>query len=192
MESESDLDSGSDCDEELYEMDKGEDQQLEDDDKEYDEKKNKRNPTSDVFSDNWKHISGDKYLNVGRNETLPSPKIPIDSSLEDPYNLFCLFFPDELFNLIAVETNRYYHQFIEENKHKFTKNQILKQNKWNDLTVETAKSFVAIIFLMGINPRHSLRDHWQSNPLLRSVASDHISSGKFLQIWRFLHLHDNR
>lgn len=141
--------------------------------------------------ENWKHIPGDKYLNVERKENMPSAKIPIDESLEDPYNLFCLFFPDELFQLIVTETNRYFHQFIEENPNSILAKNGCRNYQWKDLTIDTARGFVAATFLMGLIPRHDMLDHFKSG-ILQSNIKKYISKERFVDIWRFLHLHDNR
>lgn len=146
----------------------------------------------DVLYENWKHISAEKYLNAQRNETMPSPKIPIDESLNDPYTLFCHFFPDELMEMIASQTNRYYRQFMEENPNYTTEHKSSNIDRWQDMTVQTTRAYLAIIFLMGIIPRSYVEDHWRANALLKSVVAQHIQKGRFYMIWRFLHLNDNR
>lgn len=188
MESESFSDSCNDSVEELDELDNS----FEVEESENDEV-NCEIPSQDlIIAENWKRIPSDKYLKVQRNEAFPTPRIPIDETLDDPYNLFCHFFPNEMFELIATESNRYHDQYIELHPNHRTVNKAVRKTTWRDMTIETARGFIAIILLMGIVPRHYIRDHWKANPLLQSVVHKHIDRERFVYIWQFLHLYDNK
>ncbi len=48
-------------------------------------------------------------------------------------------------------------------------------HNWKDLDTLDIKSFIAILFLMGINVRSNMDDHWNTNPMLISSVLKYIS-----------------
>jgi len=44
---------------------------------------------------------------------------------------------------------------------------------------------------MRVNYRHSIDDHWSTNPYLRSIISEIISREQFYFLWENFHLADN-
>ena len=53
------------------------------------------------------------------------------------------------------------------------------------------KSFIGVLFLMGINRRAKVKGHWSNYPLLQLWTAKIIPQNRFWLIYRFLHLNDN-
>jgi hypothetical protein len=84
---------------------------------------------------------------------------------------------------IAEQTNNYYSDFTL-NLDRVDKKR-LYLNNWENINYLEIKAFVGITFLMGINKRFSIEDHWNTDELLNSVVSEKISFNKFLLLWKF-------
>ena len=75
--------------------------------------------------------------------TMPYTRTPGPTSLlRVPLGIyFVIFFFDQVWDLIKVETNRYANSFIDNNP---------STRAWTDTTVEELKAFVGLLILMGI------------------------------------------
>ena len=101
----------------------------------------------------------------------------------------CVFFEemftDDSWDMLVLETNRYYEQqkAANPNKHK---------SKWNSVEKDEMKVFVGIIICMGIVKLPRLHMYWSTDVLIHQHAvSSIISCTYFLQIWRYFHLANN-
>lgn len=90
--------------------------------------------------------------------------------------------------VIIEQTNLYYKQKTQRQTKTLRKKIPFT---WENLTLQKFKSFLGILFLIGIIPRENIHDHWSTNPFLRSFIAEYISRDKFYFVWRFLHLNDN-
>ncbi|PNF19822.1 hypothetical protein B7P43_G14053 [Cryptotermes secundus] len=97
-----------------------------------------------------------------------------------------LFFGDSFFDLLCQETNRYYLQ------HREAYDRTNKVLKWVDVTSTEMKKILAIIILMGLTKRESLKDYWSSDPFLEiAIFGKLMSRKRFEQIWWCLHFNNN-
>jgi len=145
-----------------------------------------------ISKDDWIKISQDEYIDsLFENVFDPSAKMINLQENNSPTKIFELFFPDRFFNTISEQTNLYFLQFKNANPNYLKENQSSHLHYWQDLSIEKAKSFIGIIFLMGINSRDCLEDHWSNDELLNSIISKYISRSNFFLYWRFLHISDN-
>jgi hypothetical protein len=103
----------------------------------------------------------------------------------DELQALMLFLSDNIWEVIARETNRYY-QNREEAKAAAGRPSTPKQFDQKDVTPDEARSYVAIMILLGLNRPHNLRTPWKSDSTFRN---DNIAS---MMSWRrFEHIHSN-
>ena len=101
-----------------------------------------------------------------------------------PKEIFDCFFPPELWNTMATETNRYATQ------HPMHLSSHMKA--WENATVEELEKYVGLRLLMGIQPRPTYRHYWSSNPLVSSpVFSETMTRDRYAQLTANLHFSDN-
>lgn len=99
--------------------------------------------------------------------------------------VFDQMFPDEIWDLIVAETNRYHDQQVtaEPNKHK---------RKWTPITKGEVQAFIGIMIYMGIVKLPRLTMYWSVDNLLHQASvSSVMTVTRFFQIWRYFHLADN-
>ena len=107
----------------------------------------------------------------------------IDGNMPKTY--FDLYFTNEVWEMMVVETNRYYAQQYAEkpDKHK---------TEWHDTTKEELQAFVGVLILMGIARLPSFEQYWNENIYTNIPGISGVFTRKrFLQIWRYFHLADN-
>jgi len=139
--------------------------------------------------EDWNEITADKYKEY--YDYLIPAESNIDLYCQEPYDVFEKIITDEIFELLAEETNRYHKQFIRDNPNYLSNFKQSHIKDFKELTKEMMKSFIGILYLLGINIRTNILDHWSSNPLLNSPISNYISSDKFQLYWKFLHCNNN-
>ncbi|XP_023231813.1 piggyBac transposable element-derived protein 4-like [Centruroides sculpturatus] len=142
-------------------------------------------------------LEDEGYLEVlPPEQSLPDPfpfleqSGPLHMPLPDshPIQYFHLFFTMSLLSLMATETNRYAQQVI--NGMGGNVPQYLK--KWQPVTVEEIKGFLAFILNMGLNKKSSIASYWstsdsQNIPWFGRMFTKH----RFSHLLRFFHLVDN-
>ena len=103
-----------------------------------------------------------------------------------PIDLFCLYFDNEVMNLIIEETNRnaYTKKTSEPDKNK---------GKWSNTSVEEMKAFFGLCLATGIIRLPKLRDYWRKKQWLFQVPAfgEVMSRDRFFQLYRYLHVSDN-
>ena len=115
----------------------------------------------------------EKYSNHAFSEPF-GPKIPIN--LVSPMDIFMLFFTEQFFEIIVLESNRYASQ-----------NGIAL-----DLTSTELKAFIGVLVIMGFHSLPSIRLYWSSDPNFHVPrVADIMSLKRFLKILRHIHLNDN-
>ncbi|XP_065915189.1 chimeric ERCC6-PGBD3 protein-like [Dysidea avara] len=114
----------------------------------------------------------------------PGPNVRFPPNTR-PVDLFYLYFTDDVWDLLVTETNSYAAL-------RFPCRQYARP--WKDVTCEEMKAFIGMLIMMGILHLPHLDMYWQVNEEILSTPgiSEIMSRDKFLQIYRFLHLADNR
>ena len=111
----------------------------------------------------------------------PVDPLPWDAQ---PYDFFARLFPDELFQLMAVETNRYAEQ-----------KQAAKGRRdkyWKDVTAADMKVFLSINVLMGIHPLPEYAMYWSTDDRLRVPGiADLMGKTRYEKINQYFHLVDS-
>ena len=87
-----------------------------------------------------------------------------------------------LWDMIVIETNRYYTQEHAKNPNKH-------KTEWHDTTKEDVQAFAGVVVLMGIARLPSFEQYWSSNVYTHIGGITSIfSSKRILQIWRYFTL----
>ena len=136
------------------------------------------------------NIAWNQTYNLPRDrpfaEPSPGPRNRYPQGSETPAGLFFEeMFTDEMWDLIAAETNRYHEQqsTAEPNKHK---------TKWTPVCKDEIKTFIGIIIFMGIVKLPRIAMYWSSDALChQQTVSNLMPYIRFFQIWRYFHLADN-
>ena len=99
-----------------------------------------------------------------------------DPASNSSLDFLTLLWPDSLYELLVVETNRYAHSKA--------------RQKWVDVNKDDILTFLAIIVLMGVNRPSSMSDFWSS--LGVAGVQRHTSVKRFWAIWANLHVVDSK
>jgi len=114
--------------------------------------------------------------------------ILVDTTDFSEGDYFKLFFPNEAFQLIAMETNRYASQFLAGN--------ILsthsRYKKWKDTNVFEIQAYIALQIAMGISQKNELEDYWGTYWLTYLPFTEVMSRNRFELLTSFLHFADNQ
>ena len=125
------------------------------------------------WSNDLRRIEVDPFT-APTGQTLTLPTCPITT--------FLLFFTESLFELIAVETNRYAQTCMGEEEY----------TKWTNVTIDELKAYIGFKILMGIIRLPSLYDYWKKDPYYHyGPIANRISRDRFMEIGRYLHFVDN-
>jgi hypothetical protein len=110
-----------------------------------------------------------------------NPGIQVDIPDEfDEMDALMLFLPNDLWDTIATESNRYYRRKKEDAALK------------TDITPAEARAYVGIMILLGLSPPHSLRTPWKCESTFRNdIISSAMSYSRFVHINDNFHLVDN-
>ena len=66
-------------------------------------------------------------------------------------------------------------------------------NTWTDVTVQELYAYLGFNFLMGLNPKPSIENDWQKDPIYHyKPISDRISRDRYKDISLYLHFVDNQ
>lgn len=96
-----------------------------------------------------------------------------------------LFIEEEVLNLLARETNRYYHQQSNHNEKK-------KDKAWTDTDVVEMKKFLGLIIIMGFVKKSEKDEYWSTNPVLcTAIFGNTMTRNRFHEIWKYCHFSDN-
>ena len=111
----------------------------------------------------------------------PSQPLPFDASA---FDFFSQFFTEEIFHLMAQETNRYAEQ-----------RQVSagKTDKyWKPVTVADIKVYLAINVLMGIHSLPEYSMYWSTDDRLRvSGIADVMGKNRYEKVHQYFHLSDS-
>jgi len=112
----------------------------------------------------------------------------VDTSGFDPVNYFKLFFSDAVFELMAIETNRYAEQFFDSPAEMSPHSRV---QKWKPTTPDEMKGFVALQIEMGLDWRYRVSEHWSTRSLLPGGFTKVMTRDRYLLIQSFLHFNDS-
>ena len=108
----------------------------------------------------------------------------------EPIGFFKLYFTDEVYVLIARETNRYAHQYIQANAANLGPRSTV--HRWKDTTASEIKAFLGLCVLMGISYKPRVWMYWSKDSLYSSpIFGQVMARQRFQLILRFLHFQDN-
>ena len=120
-----------------------------------------------------------------------NPGVQVDiSDSAQPIEYFQLFFDDDLFRHIVMQTNLYAEQYLTMNA------AILKPFSrvrcWSPADMKEVKQFVGLCLLIGIVKKPSVASYWSRDivlqtPIFRSV----MKRNRFQLLQKFFHLNDN-
>lgn len=121
---------------------------------------------------------------------LNSDFVSPDSS---PIDVFNLFFGQEMYEKIQIETNRYATQQINKRQEAGPIGKKSIYSLWKDVSIREIKIFFAIVIHMCLVRKPELRDYWSTTPILQTnyASALGMSRDRFLAILTMLHLNDN-
>ena len=162
------------------------------------ESDNSNSPTRPDFSRRTEHVQSppsrgtSEYCTVWTDQlsaptlhsfTSHSPVGPTVPVPETPKEIFQLFFTPDLMEEIKQQTNKYAREVSSPEK----------LSTWTDVTVQELYAYLGFNFLMGLNPKPSIEDYWQKDPIYHyKPISDRISRDRYKDISRYLHFVDNQ
>ena len=99
-------------------------------------------------------------------------------------DLFNLFFTDEVWDLLVLETNRFAALNLSHTP---------RARPWQDITKDEMKAFIGLLVTMGILRLPRLECYWKQKcrRTWTPGVSEVMSRVRFEQIFRFFHLSDN-
>jgi len=145
-------------------------------------------PSESILKEGWKIINNHKESSFIQQNVIKCKTLLESVEEMNPFQIFCHIFSDEIFDKIAIETNKNFRQIAEKIEDLSKYSDI---NRWSNVNSDMCKSFTGIILIMCLNYRDSIDDHWSNNNFLKSPISELISRHNFYLIWRFFHLADN-
>ncbi|XP_015768026.1 PREDICTED: piggyBac transposable element-derived protein 5-like [Acropora digitifera] len=125
------------------------------------------------------NFTGDQGLRV---------QLPENLSFSD---FFHLLFPDNLFDEIKSQTNKYARETIKSLQRRDRLAQTSRFRSWpeNGETSGEIKAFLALIVAMGLVNQEDIRDYWSTDEVLSTpFFSQIMSRDKFMNILSFFHL----
>lgn len=109
-----------------------------------------------------------------------------------PADFFELFLDDDVVNLLVTQTNIYADQIIDARRNSGRLKKYSRAKKWRAVTREEMKSFLALMFLMGIIKKPEIAMYWSTDPMLATPFSQSVMTrNRFQAIWSFFHVNDN-
>jgi hypothetical protein len=103
---------------------------------------------------------------------------------EDSTPLSVMLFFMEIIQLLVVQTNRYYYQYLDS-----------LDDGWSplpDMTLQEMYSFLVLILQMGHDVSDTLKVYWTKAEQFSMAFVGKIKQDKFCHICRYLHFTDNR
>ena len=98
-----------------------------------------------------------------------------------------LYLTDETLTHVVNETNRYAHQYLEENSEKADNTYF---SAWTDTDILEMKKFFGLVILMGIIHKPNLPTYWSTDnhtPIFSKI----LTRDRFCLLQKFLHFSDN-
>ncbi|XP_050710367.1 piggyBac transposable element-derived protein 4-like [Eriocheir sinensis] len=115
---------------------------------------------------------------VGITDAFKLPETPAEC------DYFLAYFDNDLVDLIVRETNRYFHQTIEDKTEE-------ERKAWKDVTREELLTFIAITLLMPHSRKSVLDDYWLRDVLFMPVFPTYFTRGRYPSILKNIHFADH-
>lgn len=128
-----------------------------------------------------RHEVDDHWISMGEEEWAPSwqnsyneePKLLFDANNFKPVDFFYRFFPEDLFTMLAEQTNLYARQTIQ-------RLGVLQQhsrlNKWRETTADEMKAFTALQISMGLVTKPAIHMYWEESWLIGTPGFTKVMS----------------
>lgn len=117
----------------------------------------------------------------GLNVELPDNSNPLD--------YFSLFFKDEMWDLLVLETNKFAHKRIESMDDMLP---FCRLRNYKDVTIDEMKVFFALIIAMGLVKKSELESYWTTDETLETpFFGNNMAKDRFLAILSNLHMCNN-
>jgi len=122
-------------------------------------------------------------LNTGPDRE-PQLRLPSDININDPYALFSLFWPENMWQIISRNTNLY------AIKQRLGRVQSEFMRPWFDTSAIEIKVFIAILIYMGIHDSKRTDFYWRNDISSGPIHTPqlYMSLNRFEQIKRYLHI----
>ncbi|XP_068204630.1 piggyBac transposable element-derived protein 4-like [Palaemon carinicauda] len=105
-----------------------------------------------------------------------------------PLDVYKLFVTDEIFDLIVIETNRFYDTTAAMKP--ITRHS--KMKAWKPVTKQDIEKFFGIFILMGLNKQPTFESYWSRSKMYGvDLIKTTMARNKFELILRFIHFADN-
>lgn len=102
---------------------------------------------------------------------------------------FELYFTQEVVELLVTETKRFASQFFAKNGDKVDDS---CSGQWTDVNITEMKTFIALIFVMGVVYELSIPLYWSTDELFHTpIFQKAITHNRFQLTLKFLHFSDN-
>eukprot|EP00745_Piridium_sociabile_P004562 TRINITY_DN12743_c0_g1_i2.p1 TRINITY_DN12743_c0_g1~~TRINITY_DN12743_c0_g1_i2.p1 ORF type:complete len:167 (+),score=34.64 TRINITY_DN12743_c0_g1_i2:343-843(+) len=111
----------------------------------------------------------------------------VDTRDFSPVDYFQLFFPDDVFQFLATETNRYAAQFLQ-GRALSTHSRF---KKWVETDMSEMKAFAALQIAMGLCQKSDLEEYWSEWWLTTVRFGDVMARNRYELLTSFLHFADN-
>lgn len=158
-----------------------------------DELSNNDDENNDILLQNWMPLDGDASFNTKRFYSFiatPGLKVNMNDIDASIYSYFRLFFTDSMTENIINQTNIFAQQLKDMHPNREKPSFTLK--KWRELTRDELFIYLAVVFMMGITHKPSLKSYWSTDLKLSTpIFSRLMSRDRFLQIRRVLHFNNN-
>ena len=106
-----------------------------------------------------------------------------------PLDFFELYFTEDVVRLLVIETNRYAANFFAENLEASEKSYT---DSWQDVDEVEMRTFIGLIFVMGIIYKLSIPMYWFTDELYHiPIFQKAMSHNRFQLILKFFHCNDN-
>lgn len=94
--------------------------------------------------------------------------------------------------MLVAQTNLYADQVIDVLRSKGQLKKYSRAKKWRQVSKEEMRSFLALMFLMGIIKKPDIPMYWSTDPMLATpFFSSVMTRNRFQAIWSFFHVNDN-
>lgn len=148
---------------------------------------------------NFNRVRPEKYIpktNCAPIELVPYRDEATGNHIPESVRIMSIvnrFIGEDFYQLLTLETNRYYHQqqqLLRDGKQHNTSYQ--NRIKWTDVTVNEMKIFIGLLILMPCVKKANLQAYWSADMYHSTpIFSQLMSRDRFFEIWKYWHFNDN-
>lgn len=137
---------------------------------------------------NWQPIN-DESIDYPDVPFLDIEGLNIRMNTTTPLSFFELYVTDELVELMVTETNRYASDYIADETIDVSETYT---GTWVDTNVVEMKTFIGLLFLMGINHKPTIPLYWSTDELFHTpIFARAMNRNRFQLLLKFLHFNNN-